>query len=98
MCDSTLDGSKVKKKDRLWAITFTGTDAVRLAITFSGTDAARLQGARASVPTYLYRGTYLRYTGKWVSRKEKNWEPNGWLFLKFYGIFLCTLISQNVIF
>ena len=69
--DSSVDGSKVRKKDRLLGITFYGTDVVRLAITFNG---------------------------KWVSRREKNWEPNDWLILKFYGIFLCTLISQNVIF
>ena len=54
-----------------------------------------MQGARASVSTYLYRRTYLRYTGKLASRRKKNWEPNGWLFLKFNGICLCRLISQK---
>ena len=40
--DSTVDGSKVQNKDRLLAITFNGTDAVRLAITFIRTDSVRL--------------------------------------------------------
>ena len=38
---ATADGSKVQK-DRLLAITFNGTDAVRLAITFNGTDACKV--------------------------------------------------------
>ena len=33
--DSTVDGSKVQKKNRLLAITFNGTDAVRLAIAIA---------------------------------------------------------------
>ena len=40
--DSTVDGSKVQKKDRLLAITFNGTDAVRLAITFKETNACKV--------------------------------------------------------
>ena len=49
--DSTVDGSKVQKKDRLLAITFNGTDAVILAITFSGTDACK-------VPELLFQPIY----------------------------------------
>ena len=40
--DSTVDGSKVQKKDRLLAINFNGTDAIRLAITFNGMDACKV--------------------------------------------------------
>ena len=39
---STVDESKVQKKDRLLVITSNGTDAVRLAITFNGTDACKV--------------------------------------------------------
>ena len=50
--DSTVDGSKVQKKNRLLAITFNGTDAVRLAITFKGTDASK-------VPELLFQPVYI---------------------------------------
>ena len=50
--DSTVDGSKVQKKNRLLAITFNGTDAVRLAITFKGTDACK-------VPELLFQPVYI---------------------------------------
>ena len=53
-----------------------------------------MQGARAPVPIYLYRRTYLRYTGKWVSRKEQKIENlmagYFWSFMVFFfiGLFL----------
>ena len=50
--DSTLDGSKAQKKDRLLAITFNGTDAVRLAITCNGTNACK-------VPELLFQLVYI---------------------------------------
>ena len=50
--DSTVDGLKVQKKDRLLAITFNGTDAVRLAITFNGTNACK-------VPELLFQPAYI---------------------------------------
>ena len=60
--DSTVDGSKVQKKDRLLAITFNGTDAVRLAITFNGTDACK-------VSELLFQPIYLEEHISYVYRK-----------------------------
>ena len=82
--DSSVDGSKVQKKDRLLAINFNGTDA-------------------CMVSEFLFQPVYIEeyISGKHESEFQegkKNWEPNGWLFLKFYSIFLCRLISQNIIF
>ena len=51
-CDSTVDESKVQKKDRFLAITLNGTHAVRLAITFKGTDACK-------VPQLLFQHIYI---------------------------------------
>ena len=50
--DSTVDESKVQKKDRLLAITLNGTYAVRLALTFKGTDACK-------VPELLLQHIYI---------------------------------------
>ena len=78
-----MDGSKVQKKDRLLAITFNGTDACK-------------------VPELLFQPIYIEEHISGIQKSEfqegEKWEPDGWLFLKFYGIFLCRLISQNVIF
>ena len=50
--NSTVNGSKVQKKNRLLAITFNGTDAVRLAITLNRTDACK-------VPELLFQPVYI---------------------------------------
>ena len=51
--DSTVDGSKVQNyKVQLLAITFTGTNAIRLAITFNGTDSCK-------VPEFLLQPIYI---------------------------------------
>ena len=51
--DSTVDRSKVQKKDTLLAITFNGTNASRLAITSNGTDACK-------VPELLFQPIYIK--------------------------------------
>ena len=50
--DSTVDESKVQKKNRLLAITLNGTHAVRLAITFKGMDACKM-------PELLFQHIYI---------------------------------------
>ena len=60
--DSTVDGSKLQKKDRLLAITFNGTNAVRLAITFNGTDAC-------NVPELLFQPIYVE---KYISGTQES--------------------------
>ena len=66
-----------------------------LGITFNGSDACK-------VPELLFEPIHIEEHISGIQESEfqerKNWESNGWLFLKFYGIFLCRLISQNVIF
>ena len=61
--DSTVDGSKVQKKDRLLAITFNGTDAVRLRITFNGTDACK-------VPELLFQPIYIEEHISGIQERE----------------------------
>ena len=61
--DSTVDGSKVQKTDRLLAITFNGTDAVRLAITFNRTDACK-------VPELLFQPFYIEEQISGIQKSE----------------------------
>ena len=61
--EPTVDGSKVQKKDRLLAITFTGTDAISLAITFNGTDACK-------VPEHLFQPIYIEENISGIQESE----------------------------
>ena len=72
--DSRVDGWKIQKKDKLLAITFSGTDAGRI----------RLYMSTLKVRPYIYIISCERTSlGNWVSRMRRNGVPMADDFLSF---------------
>ena len=80
--DSRVDGWKIQKKDKLFAITFSETDAARI----------RLYMNTLQVADLIFKPYHVRERiwgiGNWVLRRRKNGGPDGWWHFQFDGIYL----------
>ena len=80
--DIRVGGWKIQKKDKWLAITFSVTNAAGI----------RLYMNTCKMLDLIFKPFHVRESvsgiGNWVTRRRENGESDGWLFFKFYGIYL----------